>query len=471
MTPSIRRQLAIILLPSIAIIWVAAAVLSYIDAREETVKLLDAQLSQTGKVLLAMSMHELVEQQLLAEDNRAFTEIVAKNLWQDNLSHESKLAFQVWLHQETLTLRSENAPTIQMSSKSQGFDEIYLSGDKWRVFATSTIDNSITVQVGVHSDLERSFGNSIIRKILFPMIASLPVLAFFIIIGVNRSMFPLKRIAQELNQRKVNDLSPIDQYKTPTEARPVTTAINHLFTHMKTAFDTERRFTSDAAHELRTPLAALKTHAEIALQASNNPVEQQKALRQVVQGVNRATRLVEQLLTLARLDPETGLTNIRRFDLFIAAENVLSNEAMIAIDKNIEISLSGTRGKFVSGNPDAIAVLMRNLIDNAIRYTPEGGEVQVIISRKDDTVILTVADSGPGIPEEERSKVFNRFYRSLGTKESGSGLGLSIVTRISDLHHLEIKLDTSKMGGLQVNVLFTAKDFDTVGTVVDKNNS
>jgi len=466
MTPSIRRQLLSILLPAIVLVWIIAAVISYFDTSEEIKTLLDTQLEQSAKFLLAISTHELLEQRLLSDENKQNTDITQELLWQIDSPYQSKLAFQVWLHQDTLTLRSENAPIYQMSSVTEGFENVVLSNDRWRVYSASMENELITVQVAMQENMQQALGNSLVKKILLPIAISLPFLAFFIWVSINKSMSPFKRIAHELSLRKVNDLSPIDQTKIPAEARPVTTSINNLFRQMKTAFDTERRFTSDAAHELRTPLAALKTHAEIALQASENPKEQQKALRQVVQGVNRATRLVEQLLTLARLDPETGITNIRRFDLFIAAENVLSNEAMIAIDKNIEISLSGTRGKFVSGNSDAIAVLMRNLIDNAIRYTPTGGEVQVMIDRKDDTIILTIADSGPGIPPEERSKVFNRFYRSLGTKESGSGLGLSIVTRIADLHHLKIKLETSQMGGLQIDVYFAAKDFDTVGTVV-----
>ncbi|MCF6298828.1 MAG: ATP-binding protein [Thiomicrorhabdus sp.] len=292
------------------------------------------------------------------------------------------------------------------------------------------------------------------------------MLGIFIWFGIGQSLQPFKKISQQLSQRKTIDLSSIDENNIPNEVRPLTSSVNQLFAQMKTAFDTERRFTSDAAHELRTPLAALKTHAEVALKADNYE-EQRKALSQVVQGVNRATRLVEQLLTLARLDPDTGFSNIRRFDLFIVAEDVLSTQAILAIGKNIEISLAGTRGKFVAGNSEAIGVLMRNLIDNAIRYTPRDGEVEVSIARKKNTIIWTVADSGPGIPVEERGKIFNRFYRSLGTKESGSGLGLSIVTRIADLHYLTIQLNTSKMGGLQIDILFSAKDHESTGTLIE----
>lgn len=469
MSPSIRRRLLGILLPTITGAWLITGTLSYFDTKKEISDVLDAQLAQSGRILLAMSLHELVEQRLLSESPDNNAEIVPEDLWQLNKAYESELAFQVWLHDDLLTLRSSNAPENHMTAKFKGFDDVIIAGKKWRVFRTQSDDQIINIEVAASQQLQNNIPNQLLFSIIIPLLISIPLLIIFIWYGIDKSLQPFKTIARNLTHRKTNDLSPIDEYSVPSEVHPLTAAINGMFAQMKTAFDTERRFTSDAAHELRTPLAALKTHAEIALQA-DNPQEQRKALSQVVQGVNRATRLVEQLLTLARLDPDTGFANIRRFDLFIAAEDVLSTQAVLAIDKNIEISLAGTRGKFVAGNLDAICVLMRNLIDNAIRYTPKGGEVEVRISRKDDTIIWTVADSGPGIPEEERSKVFNRFYRSLGTKESGSGLGLSIVTRIADLHHLTIQLETSRMGGLQIDVLFQAKDYDSMGTLIEPAN-
>lgn len=461
MTNSIRHRAISVIIPIVTAVWLISAYISYSHTRSEVSSLLDTQLAQSGQILLAMSMHELVEQRLLSETNNPTTETVDPTLWRQNSPFTKQMAFQVWLHNKTLTLRSENAPHTLMSKIKKGFDTVTLFDQQWRVFSLATDDNIISVQVAMQLDVQDVIAKTIMERIIIPLMILLPILTILIWYGTNKALIPLKELADELKQRKSTDLSPIDETKSPKEARSITAAINHLFAQLKTAFDTEKRFTSDAAHELRTPLAALKTHAEIALQA-NSIDEQQKALRHVVQGVNRATRLVEQLLTLARLDPDSGFKNIRRFDLFIAAENVISNEAHLAIDKRIEISLGGTRGKFVAGNYDAICVLMRNLIDNAIRYTPKGGEVEISIDRKENTIILSVADSGPGIPEEERSKIFNRFYRSLGTKESGSGLGLSIVTRIAELHQLDISLDTSRLGGLQIDIAFSAKDYDSV---------
>ncbi len=462
MTSSIRRRALIIILPMVASIWLISAYVSYYQTQEHISQFLDTQLAQNAKVLLAMSMHELVEQEVLSESNHTSTSI-ANHLFWNASSYKNEIAFQVWLNDTKLTLQSDNAPNSPMSTRRNGFENITIQNRLWRVYSASTKTSTINVQVAIQISVQDGITKSMIERVIFPLLVMLPLLGFFVWTGINNALYPIKQMTRDLGQRKKTDLSPISEKKVPKEARSVIIAINQLFSQLKLAFDTEKRFTSDAAHELRTPLAALKTHAEVALQAKEID-QQQKALRHVIQGVNRATRLVEQLLTLARLDPESGFTEIRRFDLFIAAETVLSNEAHLAIAKDIEISLGGTRGKFVAGNYDAICVLMRNLVDNAIRYTPTGGEVEVSIDRKKDKITLTFSDSGPGIPipEEERTKIFSRFYRSLGTKESGSGLGLSIVTRIAELHHLNISLHTSKLGGLRIDIDFVAKDFESI---------
>ncbi len=461
MISSISQRSLTVALPVVAVVWLFSAYLSFHNTKEEVSDFFDAQLVQTGNVLLAMSMHELIEQQLLSEKDNPIAKTADKSLWQTTAPYENQIAFQIWLHNKTLSLRSENAPKTKLSSITRGFDTVILFGQEWRVYTAATDDDIISVKVAMQITAQNKVAKTITERVIMPLFFLLPIIAFCLWYGVKKSLTPLQEISLDLSQRKTFDLSPIDEHIIPKEIRPVTAAVNQLFLQLKTSFDIEKRFTSDAAHELRTPLAALKTHAEIALKAKDNE-EKRTALSHVVQGVNRATRLVEQLLTLARLDPDTGLSNVRRFDLFIAGEDVISNEAHLAIDKNIEISLGGTRGKFVAANYDAICVLMRNLVDNAIRYTPKGGEIEISVDRKDDAIILSIADSGPGIPEEERDKIFNRFYRSLGTKESGSGLGLSIVTRIAELHRLEISLDTSRLGGLQINIAFPAKDFDSI---------
>jgi len=223
------------------------------------------------------------------------------------------------------------------------------------------------------------------------------------------------------------------------------------------AYDNIRLFTANAAHELRTPLAALKVHSQVALRSGDDD-ERQAAMLRVERGVDRATSLVEQLLTLARLEPEAAISEKKNVHLHSLAEELIAELAPMAIKKNIEVSLNDADCCVVMGNPGMLGVLIRNLVENAIRYTPPSGRVEVTLVSVNHTVRLRVADSGPGIPESEREKVFTRFYRGSEhegeNRENGTGLGLAIVERICELQHARIELGESYLQGLQVDVFF-----------------
>lgn len=452
MTPSIRRSLLFSLLSAAAGLWLFALFATHVHSRDEIDRIYDAELAQSARTLLAFALQKVLPSHSM-EDGREYGEPLPTEYWRRGHEYERNLAFQVWMDKEFLALRSENAPLAPFTSRFQGYSDVVIGTQRWRVFSAQTEDGAVRVQVGELYAERDAKAADIVSGIVLPTLIVLPALGLFIWMSVGRAMVPLHRIAQDMEGRKPHQLHPIDVALAPVEAKPLTDALNTLFDRLKIAFERERRFTADAAHELRTPLAAIKTQTEVALQAKDDN-DKAQALRQVIRGVNRATHLVEQLLTLARLDPETGLTDAKRLDLFIIAENVLSDMAPAALEKNIEIGLSGTRGKFVRGHQDALAILLRNLVDNAIRYGRERGLVEVSITRNDNDIVMSVADDGPGIPEDERAKVFKRFYRRLGTKAPGSGLGLSIVSRITELHQLTIELDTSSYGGLQVDVRF-----------------
>jgi len=304
-----------------------------------------------------------------------------------------------------------------------------------------------------------------------PLLLALPVLAILIWIVIGRGIRPLTRVADEVANRAPQHLDPLDTHAVPQEIMPLVNSLNVLFARLQQAFEHERRFTADAAHELRTPLAALKTQAQVALNASI-PEQQHNALLNVVTGVDRATHLVEQMLTLARLEPRTFLeshkNNISAVEIQHAdiqnlhklAAHSLAEIAQTAFEKNIELSLDemaeGSTAQ-VMGNADMLGILLRNLIDNAIRYTPPNGEVKVHIHTDNQQVILQVSDTGVGIPQAERTRVLERFYRVLGNQESGSGLGLSIVMRIAELHGATVSLDDAENNrGLKVTVRFPA---------------
>lgn len=296
--------------------------------------------------------------------------------------------------------------------------------------------------------------NIVIHYIIVSLITCL-ILGLLIWIIIGYGLRKLYSLAENLQHRSGTDFTPINTKNLPIEIKPIINGLNNLLSHVKTAFERNKRFAADAAHELRTPLAALKTQAQVALLASTIK-DSKSAIQKVLYGTDRCTHIVQQLLTLSRLGKESNLQNMKALDLTLVTKDILTQLVPYAIEKNIDISLIEPKKRIkIKGNETTIGILIRNLVDNAIRYTPNNGYVAVTIFNNTKNVILRVADSGPGIPVELHSQVFERFYRILGTKTSGSGLGLPIVKQIAKLHKATIKLSAPKKGtGLIIDILF-----------------
>ncbi len=290
--------------------------------------------------------------------------------------------------------------------------------------------------------------NRIAWRLIAPALFGLPLLGAWVWLATRRALRPLDAVAAQIATRQPERLHALAPASAPEEIRPLVQAINDLFGRVEKALESERRFTADAAHELRTPLAALATQAQVALRARDTE-ERQHAIDQLIAGSRRATRLVDQLLTLARLDPDSS----RPADAVMLdrlAEEVCAAHGGQALLKDIALELDAQPAT-ITGNADMLRVLLRNLIDNALRYTPPGGRVTVVV----EPGRLSVTDSGPGIPAGERNKVFDRFHRLAGQDTEGSGLGLSIVARIAEMHGAAITLDGDDHGsGLRVAVSF-----------------
>jgi two-component system, OmpR family, sensor histidine kinase QseC len=267
--------------------------------------------------------------------------------------------------------------------------------------------------------------------------------------GVGRGLVPLARIATEVAQRSPSNLQPVVAEVVPSEIRALVDRLNDLLARLREAFELERRFTADAAHEIRTPLASIKTHAQVA-QRTAADAQRHQSLEQVVDGVDRATRLVEQLLTLARLDREALEGEFVTVPLGALAAEVLAALRPEADAKRITLALQIEGRAEVKGHPLALGIMFRNLVDNAIRYTPDGGMVEVKVACVGQRIALSVADNGPGIAHAERTRVFDRFYRGKSANAFGCGLGLSIARRVAELHNASITLADSPSGrGLQ----------------------
>jgi two-component system sensor histidine kinase QseC len=291
MPTSLRARLLLLLLSATLLLWAVTALLSYREAHHEIDEIFDAQLARSAHILLAQVGHEADE-----------TEI---EYGEDFHKYERKIVFQVWDADGRLILRSANAPQKALVDEDEGFEDTRIDGRTWRVFSHWDGEHRLLVQVGERHDVRDELTESVVAHLFYPFAFAAPLLALLIWLGVGRGLAPLRGIAAEVADRAPQHLTPLEAGGAPDEIRPLVESLNGLLGRLDTALENERRFTADAAHELRTPLAALKTQAQVA-QRSIAEEERRHALQQVVEGVDRATHLVEQLLTLARLDPERG---------------------------------------------------------------------------------------------------------------------------------------------------------------------
>lgn len=479
--PSIRRRLLALLSLLLTAVWGAAAYFTYRGARHEAAEVYDANLAQNARIIIALLRHEAVEERDLAEkveklrselseaDVRRFP--ILAGMLDEYLNHdtslnehvlgtdrglvhayESRIAVRARLSSGAILLSSENAPDF--GAAVPGFTNVGHGSDAWRVFSANEPESGLTVQVGERRELRREMVRYVTLGTVAPLLAALPLLALLVWFAVGRGLRPLVKLARSVEDRRPDMLEPLDDARVPHEAKPLADGLNRLFGRMHETLENERRFTADAAHELRTPLAALKTQAQVA-QRSVDPVQRAHALAQLVAGTDRATHLVEQLLALARSDSgQAARRDFERVDLAEVAHDVLRELAPGAGAKQVELELTGEHAK-VSGSPDGLRMLLRNLVDNSIRYSDAGARVTVSTLRANGRAELRVTDTGPGIPPGEREAMFKRFHRGTQNGASGSGLGLSIVQRIANLHDARIELDSGPgERGLSVSVLF-----------------
>jgi len=451
---SIRKRLIIGLLSLVAITFLLTISKNFLDTRSEIQDLMDAELAQSAHVLLTLSTHELYEQlAFLAQQGDEGNGGVAPQIHTHVHKYEQETDFQIWTMDGRLAVRSENMPKIAMSNESEVFIDKIIDGRNWRIYSVTNKDETIQVQVAQLQIRRNELSASISRRLITLLALVLPVLAILIYVTVGRALKPLDEIAKDIANRQSENLEPIEIKDAPVETHAMINALNGLFGRLSKAIENIILFTANAAHELRTPLAVQKVHAQIALK-SENEATRNEAIKEIINSVERATILVEQLLTLSRLDPNGELSKDDWVNISKVTEEAMADLAPTALVKHIDISLDATSKRRVQGREGLINILVRNLVENAIRYTPEGGKVEVDVHEADGGLILQVADNGPGISPEEREYVFERFYRSETTDQYGTGLGLSMVKRIIEIHHAEIHLSDSPLGGLLVKVVF-----------------
>jgi len=453
-TPSLRRRLLALLLGITAAGWLAMAVVGYLDVRHEAQEILDGHLAQTAALLAAQPGGEIDE-----IDTEHAPPLHRYSL---------KVAFQVWERGRTLRLHSANAPNVRLSSLEEGFSDVVHEGVEWRVFSAWDAGREILVQVAERQEARNEISAAQAKSLGLWLLAALPALALAIWLAVTHALGPLDELRRELARRDPRRLSPLKAQGVPAETLPLVNEINRLFERIDLLIERERRFTADAAHELRTPLAVLRTQAQVA-QSTRADSVRREALDSLIAGTDRATRLIEQMLMLARIESgdggrESALTQMPLVtaDLREIVRSEAAAVAPRAVERHIDLAIEGEGTAPIPCRPELLSILARNLLDNAVRYSPDGGLINVSVQAPDGRAELRISNSGLPIAAEDLARLGERFHRIPGSSESGSGLGLSIVARIAELHHARVAFEHGPGGmGLSVVVSFLPGDAAT----------
>lgn len=467
MNNSIRQRLLITLMSIIVLVSFITIALSYEEATHEVQELFDAQLAQSARVLQSIILPDLLngrydELKKIIEygSNGAPLTLAKDEVSLYGHEYERKIAFQVWDKGKRLIFKSASAPPHSLSDKAllpkhRGYLDEKIGENLWRVFNLWDENDRFLIQVAERYDVRKELISGISRVLITPALIAFPILGVLIWIGIGRGLIPVNKVVLEVTRRDPQHLEPMDIGPVPIEIRPLVNELNVLFSHLNKAFENERRFTDDAAHELRTPIAAVKTQAQVALRATDSR-QQKQALKQVVNGVDRSQHLLDQMLTLARIDPRINTLQATKINVYQFAVEVVSELAPEALARSINIEITGDKNCNVLIEPISLSILLRNLIDNAVRYTPEKGFVSVeVVNDVSQDIKLVVNDSGPGIDPKLQERVFDRFYRVVGSQTIGCGLGLAISKEIADLQNISITLKNKQQGqGLIVEVIF-----------------
>lgn len=429
---SIRKQLLVGLLAAVLVAGLIAAWGVYQRAYDELSELLDYQLKQMALSLRDQSFAPFPGGRPAFEEGFDF-------------------AIQIWSEDGIRMYFS--TPQSGLPNRARlGYATVETSEGDWRVFSIQ--QRGQILQVAQPMAVRQRLAAAAALRTLAPFLVLLPALGLLIWFIVGRGLTPLVAVAGAVKARTPAALHPLPERDLPEEIQPLVTALNDLLARLGRTLAAQRNFVADAAHELRTPLTALRLQVQLAERAQE-PVERASAFATLRQGLERATHLVEQLLTLARQEPEAADQPFAPVQLGELVHEVVSALEPLAAARSIDLGVTRNEGGTIRGAREGLRTLLMNLVDNAIRYTPAGGHVDVASYREGARAVLAVTDTGPGVPPEERERVFDRFYRRVGSGTSGSGLGLSIVRNIAQRHGAQVMLDSGPAGrGLSVCVVF-----------------
>jgi signal transduction histidine kinase len=438
---SIRKRLLLwVSLPILATSFLIIFLALYFSWHEIE-EVYDAQLVHTAKTLIQLTDHEIREGQNLN---------IAIGDEHPNLQHryENKTAFRIW-HGEKLIFQSAKARDFAGTDAPPGFSSQTIDGKPWRFFLFIDPAKDLRIETSERYAIRYEMISQLMLSLIVPMSILIPSLLVIVWIGIRKSLKPLIALSAAVDIRDTEDLSAIETKDVPAEAMPLVQALNRLFTRISDSFRREREFTDHAAHELRTPLAAMKTQTQVLMKKADSMPECREGLQNLNAVIDRSTHLLEQLLSMARLQNERlPLSDTNLSECVLDAVSELKTRAG---EKNQRMDISVAENIHIKGHGDSLFILIRNLLDNAVKYTPDNGRITVTLT---PDAMLSIADSGPGISDTDKERVFSRFVRADKSGQSGSGLGLSIAQWVANAHKASISLQDNIPQGLIVRIGF-----------------
>ncbi|MBM5456443.1 sensor histidine kinase N-terminal domain-containing protein [Pseudomonas sp. P66] len=448
---SIRRRTLTLIIGLMLLGFAVISALNFHDSNHEITEVYDAQLAQNARLLQGV-MRMPLQRKEYAELYKAFNTALGEAVPRvDGHPYESKIAFQVWNSQGELLVHTASAPSFHTLPGKPGFSDVVdLNNRNWRAFMLEDKRNGMRIWVGERDDVRADLVERIVRHTLWPNVLGSLILAAMVWLAIGWGLRPLANMASTLRARHSGSLEPLQLTPLPSELEPMQAALNRMLAQIQEVLGRERRFIADAAHEMRTPLAVLKVHAQNLLETQSEE-SRRESLEHLIAGVDRTSRLVNQLLTMARIEPQSVSTTPSTIDLAATVRDSLVQLTPWLLSQGLELVFDVSDDTYnVRVDPTAINIALNNLVTNAANFSPAHGLITVRLGRKGDHYELSVEDDGPGIDESEYGRLLERFY-SRGN-DQGAGLGLAIVKTIADRMGGQITLENRSQGGMRATL-------------------
>ncbi|MEK2483575.1 quorum sensing histidine kinase QseC [Providencia stuartii] len=444
-TFSLRLKLTLMLLLLALMTWGVVSLLAWHQTYKTINELFDTQQMVFAKRLSVLPSDLDFNDVSLAKTKK----ILRKNRGNQD---DDALAFAIFTPQGEMVLNDgDNGRKIPFNFSREGFTEGKIKGsdDEWRFVWLRSSEGQYIIVVGQEWEYRQDMAMEIMVAQFLPWLIALPIMLILFLWLLTRALRPLHQVTTQLYQRRPDELSSVHVERLPSEVKPMLDALNSLFTRIQAMFARERQFTSDAAHELRSPLAALKVQAEVVQIAGHDPTIREHAVANLSEGIDRATRLVDQLLTLSRLESLSQLDDVEQLSWLALIESALQDILLEAKAAQTTMDVVVVNEPpLLTGQRLLLAILLRNLLHNAIRYGKAGGKVDIVLNKDH----LTIHDDGQGVTQDVLKRLGERFYRPPGQEKTGSGLGLSIAKQIAELHHFRLTFANGENGGFCVKI-------------------